>query len=69
MRRFLRTFSTLLLIALLALPALAQEAEVAATESPRGLGPLMLILGVGVVAFIGIRLAQREASGDENDLV
>lgn len=68
MRRLLPTLTVLMLLALTAIPALAQEAE-EAVPTFNGLGLLMVLVGLTCAALIGFLMARREASGDENDLV
>lgn len=68
MRRAFQFFTVLILLALLVVPALAQDAEEAPVQAS-GLGGFMLIGGFAVIIAVGILLTQREASGDENDLV
>ncbi|MBC6955148.1 MAG: hypothetical protein HND48_15010 [Chloroflexi bacterium] len=58
------------LLMLTALPALAQEAEAAASvDAPQGLGLLMLLIGLSAVAVIGLLMSRRESSGSDDDLV
>lgn len=68
MRRLLLTFSVLILSALLALPALAQEAEAEAPQAT-GLGGFMLIGGLAALFALGVLLTQRESSSNDDDLV
>lgn len=68
MQRLLLTMMLTLAVALLATPALAQETE-AAAQAPQGLGVMMLLVGLAAAAIVGVMLARREASGDEDDLV
>lgn len=68
MRRLMSTFTLLMLFVLATVPALAQETE---AEAPtwRGLGLLMLLVGLGAASVVGFYMARREASADEGDLI
>jgi hypothetical protein len=68
MRRLIPTLTVLMLFALTAIPALAQDVEEAA-PTYNGLGLLMVLVGLSCAALIGFTMARREATGDENDLV
>lgn len=68
MRRLILTLTVLMLLAITALPALAQDVE-EASPTYNGLGLLMVLVGLSCVAIIGFKMAQSEANGDENDLV
>jgi hypothetical protein len=68
MRRGLPILTLLLILALLAMPALAQETANPA-DAPQGLGVMMLLVGLGAAAFVGYSMSRREASDDEDDLV
>ena len=68
MRRLIPSLTLLMLLALTAIPVLAQDAvETAPTYN--GLGLLMVLVGLFCVAVVGFKMAQTEASGDEDDLV
>ena len=68
MRRLFPTLTVLMLLALTAIPAMAQEIEEAA-PTYNGLGLLMVLVGLASAALVGFMMARREASGDEDDLV
>lgn len=68
MSRLIPTLTVLMLLALTAIPALAQDVEEAA-PTYNGLGLLMVLVGLACAAFVGFMMARREATGDENDLV
>jgi hypothetical protein len=68
MRRLIPSFTLLLLLALTALPTLAQDAvETAPTYN--GLGLLMVLVGLAAAAGVGVMMARREASAEDDDLV
>jgi hypothetical protein len=70
MRPSTRVLGVIALLMLTALPALAQEAEAAASvDAPQGLGLLMLLIGLSAVAVIGLLMSRRESSGSDDDLV
>lgn len=67
-----RTFTlsiVCVMLALTALPALAQDVEVAAPPSYNGLGIWMVLIGLASAAFVGFSLARRESTGNEDDLI
>lgn len=68
MRRLIPSLTLLMLIALTAIPVLAQETEADITTW-RGLGGGMVVIALICIAIIGFKMAQSEATGDEDDLV
>lgn len=70
MRSITRMIGLITILLLTALPALAQEvAEAASTDTPQGLGLLMLLIGLGAVAAVGLLMSRRESSGSDDELV
>lgn len=70
MRSITRMIGLIAILLLTALPALAQEvAEAASTDTPQGLGLLMLLIGLGAVAAVGLLMSRRESSGSDDELV
>lgn len=68
MRRLTPTLTLFMLLALTTIPALAQDIE-ASVPTYNGLGLLMVLLGLACVAIIGFKMAQSEATADDDDLV
>ena len=65
--KFLTRVLTLMTVLALTATSFAQEAEVAETPVPQGLGLLMILIGLSAVLVVGFVMARREA-GSEDDL-
>jgi hypothetical protein len=69
MRRLIPTLTLLMLLALTALPALAQEIEEAA-PTYNGVGWFLVVfVALPSIVFVGFMMARRESSSNEDDLV
>lgn len=69
MRRLTHILTLLMLFALTALPALAQDVEEAEAATFNGLGIMMVLVGLGAAVILGVQMSRREASADDNDLI
>ena len=69
MRRLIPTLMILMLLALTAIPALAQE-TVETAPTYNGLGWFLIIFfALPAIVFVGVSASWREASGNEDDLI